>query len=359
MKKTAVLAFSHFTVDLACFTVLFGLLRPALGMGQGLALSFLAYNLLAFGLQAPLGALIDVKKISRESFASLGAAVTALGLAGGYLVRAFALPAGLGIAAMAVTILGNAGFHVGAGSSVLRDCGGKLTPVGLFNCAGALGVGLGTYLGGANPAVAFPLALAAITGASGLSMFLAPSPEGAGGCPELARLPRKLDLAALAAALFASVAVHTCACGLAPTGPALPGALAMLPAVMICLGKLAGGAAADKLGGRDTVLAPLLISGGLFALTGMAPALAIPAIFLMNMSVPVTQAALAGAMPEYPGFAFGLSKLAIALGSAVPFFIPLSENARGPVAGALTALSALAAIFIKKEEPENVQSNTP
>lgn len=358
MKKLAVFTFSHFTVDFACFTVLFGALSGAVGDLAALSLSFLCYNLIAFGLQAPFGAFIDSRGVRREGFAALGAAVTALGLAAAYIGRAFPLPGAFFIGCMTVSALGNAAFHVGAGSAVLCNCQGRILPAGVFNCAGALGVGLGTYLGTKAPSLSFPLSLSLIflAALSLTAVRLTRREEIPDGCDSLSRLPRRLGLGPLACVLFASIALHACASGLAPSVPELKGALELLPALMVCLGKLAGGALADKLGGRRTVIFPLALSCVLFALSGVLPVLTLPAIMLMNMSVPVTQCAAAGAMPESPGFAFGFTKLAIALGSAVPFFLPLPGVGRGLAVGLMTVVSALAAFALNtlKEVKENV-----
>lgn len=357
MKKLAFFTYSHFTVDFACFTVLFAALGHTVEEPGALAVCFLTYNVIAFGLQAPLGAFIDAKKGVREIFALIGAAVTALGLAAALMGSKLRLDWVYMAACMVVSALGNAAFHVGAGSSVLCSCRGRVLPAGIFNCAGALGVGLGTYLGTSAPVVSFSLSLAFLLLAIVFLALCVRKFDGASrGCESLSHLPRRLGLGALMAALLASIALHACASGFAPSVEELRGALTLLPALMICLGKLAGGALADKLGSRRTVLYPLALSGVLFALSGVLPILALPAIFLMNMSVPVTQCAAAGAMPSSPGFAFGSTKLAIALGTAVTFFLPLPEGVRGPAVGLMTALSALVFLTLNhpKEEIDHV-----
>ena len=361
MKKLFALTLAHFTVDFACFTALFGAVSPAVGDKTALAALFLTYNLVAFGLQCPLGALLDAKRFPRVGFAALGAGVTALGLALAYLGRAAG--AILPVLGMVVAALGNAAFHVGGGSYVLTACQGKMAPSGLFNSAGALGVGLGTFLGTGRPALAFPLALAAALAA--LGALLLPSVRRGGDkphCRELSGLVRPLPVERAASLLCLAVAFHAFAAAVAPEAPGLTGALVLVGPVMIFLGKLVGGALGDRLGAGTA----LLLSPVLFALCGVWPALALPAVLLMNISVPIVQCVLAGALPEYPGFAFGLSKLALVTGTAFAYFVPVSAAARPYDTAALTALSLLAAAAVRakpeksqKEDKHHVQHTAP
>ena len=365
MKKLFALTLAHFTVDFACFTALFGAVSPAVEDKTALAALFLTYNLVAFGLQCPLGALLDAKRLPRVGFASLGAGITALGLALSYLGRAAG--AILPVLGMVVAALGNAAFHVGGGSYVLTACRGKMAPSGLFNSAGALGVGLGTFLGTGRPALAFPLALAAALAA--LGALLLPSVRRGGDkphCRELSGLVRPLPVERAASLLCLAVAFHAFAAAVAPGVPGLTGALVLAGPVMIFLGKLVGGALGDRLGAGTALLLSLPLSAVLFALCGVWPALALPAVLLMNISVPIVQCVLAGALPEYPGFAFGLSKLALVTGTAFAYFVPVSAAARPYDTAALTALSLLAAAAVRakpeksqKEDKHHVQHTAP
>ena len=53
-------SFSHFCVDFACFWLLFGRVMTAGLPLETVSLMFLVYNIVAFGLQAPLGHLCDI-----------------------------------------------------------------------------------------------------------------------------------------------------------------------------------------------------------------------------------------------------------------------------------------------------------
>ncbi len=346
MKKLSAFTFTHLTVDFACFTVLFASLAKS-WEGAALAVLFLVYDLVAFGLQAPLGAILDVKDTDRAGFAAMGAFVTAAGLLTAWLGGTLA---GVAVFGTVLAALGNAAFHVGAGSAVLTECRGKLTPSGIFNSAGALGVGLGTVLGAGRPGLAFPLALGVLLVGAVWTLAQRKAGLSRSYCRELSFLPRPGPLGGVVGILCLAIALHSLASGLTPGTPGLTGALALVLPLMICLGKLTGGILSDRLGPRRTLTASLALAAALLALSAAVPALVVPAVFFMNMSVPVTQCSVAGALPDSPGFAFGLTKLALVSGTAVTFFLPVSDALRPALSAPLTALAITAAWTMAKDK---------
>lgn len=349
MKKLFAFTFTHFTVDFACFTVLFASLAKS-SKGTALAVFFLVYDLIAFGLQAPLGAFLDVKAVNRAGFAALGSFVTAAGLLTAWPGRS--LPV-VGVFGMVLAALGNAAFHVGAGSTVLTECRGRLTPSGVFNSAGALGVGLGTFLGADRPDLAFPLALGVLLIGAVWTLAQRKAGPDKRHCRELAFLPRPGFFGAAVGILCLAIALHSLASGLTPEVPGLTGALTLILPLMICVGKLTGGILSDRLGPRRTLTASLTLSAALLALSTAFPALAVPAVLLMNMSVPVTQCTVAGALPDSPGFAFGLTKLALVTGTAITFFLPAPDALLPALSATLTALAITAAWAMAKDKGGN------
>ena len=98
----------------------------------------LLYNTLAFGGQAPAGALADRLQAWR-GLAVLGSLLAAAALALGPLSTA---------AAVVIVGIGNALFHVGAGGHVLATSGRRATESGVFVGPGAVGLAAGIWLGG-------------------------------------------------------------------------------------------------------------------------------------------------------------------------------------------------------------------
>ena len=64
------------------------------------------------------------------------------------------------LATMIVAGVGNALFHLGAGGLVLRSAGGRATPAGVFVAPGALGLGLGMWMGRTGRGSTFPIYVA-------------------------------------------------------------------------------------------------------------------------------------------------------------------------------------------------------
>lgn len=129
--------YAHFAVDFSCFYILFYLLNESREMSKSVFV-FLLYNIIAFGLQAFIGAYYD--KNRKEPLAVLGIVLVFTGL----LLNMLEVPFwGLIFAA-----LGNAFFHVEGGCNTVLLSKGKFLPNGIFSSAGALGVLAGSVLGG-------------------------------------------------------------------------------------------------------------------------------------------------------------------------------------------------------------------
>ena len=131
---TAVYGVSHFVIDLACIATILGAVSRALGIegAEGVVAAIVAYDLLAFCLQLPFGALVDLADRNAR------AAMVACGLvaAGTFVSAAPHAPAAL--AAVALVAVGNALFHCAGGLDVLNVAQGKATlPGALFPFAAA------------------------------------------------------------------------------------------------------------------------------------------------------------------------------------------------------------------------------
>ena len=206
-KNTSLLAYtlSHFCVDFGCVFAMFRIFSGG-GAEEALAGSaFLAYTVIAFGLQAPIGDFLD--RHSRAPAAQCGFALIAAGLvlagifsgnssgfasiamstvsvdtdvlvagpggAAGTVPDAAGGGAGLALAwaAVCAVALGNALFHSEGGIDSLVNAGGRLSRSGVYVCSGAMGVALGVIAGqgGNAPAgisVVLPIALIGVSAAA-------------------------------------------------------------------------------------------------------------------------------------------------------------------------------------------------
>ena len=352
---------AHFAVDFGCFLVLFGALRPVCMGGRGglevLTVGFLIYNIIAFGLQPVIGMLCDEKESWRKWSGWKGitavnagcwAAILSIQSAGWSLGPEEPVRTVLAWFAMIICALGNAAFHVGAGRDVLIHSVGRMKDNGIFVSSGALGVGLGTFLGSTN---GIPALLGGAILLNILALILIKSMTGktdddhvpAAGEIQASSFHQAKDMPFLTAVilLFLVVVLRAFAGSSIPLEWERIGLLVLLPSAASCLGKALGGMAGDRFGACRTGVGSLLLSIPLIVFGAANPLLSLAGILLFNMTMPVTLCALVSLMPKNPGFAFGLTTLALLLGTMVTFFWVVPADFAKPVTAVLILLSAV------------------
>jgi len=322
MKLTAA-SCAHFLVDFACAFALFRQFSDA-GRGAGV---LLAYNFCAFALQMPLGLLAD--RWNRNLLLSaLGCLVTALGL--------LPLP---GAACVLALGAGNAAFHVGGGLEILTEHPDRCGALGVFVSPGALGLYFGTVLGrGALVPRSLPVFLLCAAAASLLGTQRAFRPDfRSENVP--AALPGSSAVLWPLAALFAVVALRSVV-GMGLTLDWKIGGWGFAAVCALAAGKAAGGYLADRFGLRRTAAVSLLGALTLFFFAAV-PACGLAAVFLFNMTMPLTLHGAARLLPGAKGFAFGLLTFALFLG-----FLPVYFGARFPTGAAAAGLTLATACLL-------------
>ena len=254
---------AHLLTDAVCAAAVFG---PIAASGGDLSLCIVIYNSAAFLTQCLAGLLTDLLT-RHERLAAIGLAVCVLG--------AYApLP---GWAAALIIGLGNCLFHVAAGTVTLKESR-SAGPLGVFVAPGALGLAAGTLWPWLLPwfcAAALIAVAAMLVSGRGEAAFVRPAP---------ARVPW--------GAVFA--------------------------------GKSLGGYACDRLGPTRTALASVPAAALLTAFCAAWAAPALAGQLLLNLSMPVTLWLIYRAMPDSPGFAFGLAASALWPGTVAGMLINLS-----------------------------------
>ncbi len=130
----------HFYIDFACHFYAFGILAPQY-TGR-LTELFLVYNFIAFALQCPIGYFVD--KVNRKFFMGVGIGTGLICLYQGYVAGTKLNWPVVGLICCA---LGNAFIHAVGSRAVMEKNQRGLMGGGIFIAFGALGVGLGDYLG--------------------------------------------------------------------------------------------------------------------------------------------------------------------------------------------------------------------
>ena len=291
----ALYGIAHFWVDLSCAFLAFRFLSGS----PDFLLCLLLYNFCAFALQMPLGIWAD--GLDRNGLlAAAGCGLTA---------AAFLAPPALPAAVVAG--VGNALFHLGGGIDVLNASGEKAAALGIFVSPGAVGLYVGTLWGG-GAAVSALLPPAGLLLLGGAILWLARRTMGSlrsGNAP--------VDTEPVGGSwlplvpLFLVVALRSWM-GL---GQSFPWKAAWgLPLVLaLALGKAAGGFLMDAVGPRRAAGWSLGLAAALYLLSG-APLPGLLAVFLFNMTMPMTLWAAAQLLPGAKGFGFGLLTFALFVG---------------------------------------------
>lgn len=323
----------HALVDAACVAAVYRSI-PAHRLEPESAFAIvLGYDLLAFGSQAVFGTAVDRHRAARAALLA-GIAATAL---------AVALLPWHAVTTMLLAGIGNALFHVGAGAFVLESQPGKAAPSGIFVAPGALGLAAGVWIGrhGGLEGISFFLPLLILATLAAAMVRNPPRPRAGTGDRHQPPAADLLQLAVVAL-LLVSISVRSFV-GMGAAHRCPKGLLLMLGAPLVAFGgKAFGGLLADHLGWTRTAVGALLLSAPLIALGGGNTPVILAGLLLFQMTMPVTLAGAAQALPGRPATAFGLTCLALIAG-AWPTFFPTGKAWYGPaVFGVLIVASAIA-----------------
>jgi FSR family fosmidomycin resistance protein-like MFS transporter len=319
---------AHLAVDAVCAFVLFSALGGGSVAASWALVLVVLYDALAFALQPLLGLALDELGVRPSTAAAAGGLVTVASV--GVLV------AGAAPAAVVIAAVGNAVFHVGGGVVSLTLEPGKARAAGCFVAPGAVGLLLGTRLAGrADAGAGLAAALVAVCLAG---VLFASHQEREAGIAPTPWAPQTGEASLLLLLVIAARSYVGMA--LALPWRSQPMLLVALT-VAIAGGKVLGGLAADALGRLPVAATALALAAPLLLFASSSPPAGIASMLLLNMTMPVTLVALAEGIPGRPGFAFGLSCLALVVGALPPLVSPLAGAT--PWSAAALVLVALAA----------------
>ena len=377
---TGLYAALHFLVDGLCALAMFGKFIPE----EGGYFYILLYNFCAFALQMPLGVLLDALnhlygKRRRRGNGGRGKPDYAFLTAGtGVLCTILG-----GVTHPVILGIGNALFHVGGGVGTIREdhaANRRGAWLGVFVAPGALGLYLGNLIAAGSRAGRYGWSLW-FSGVSIFMLFLLwvgklrlqghpfilkedvqKQPGSGHGNEGMSRLqperacgdnpvsepenvcrryqvqPRTESMyrksmcgknPAQPQPVWRNVRLAICSLlvvilrsyiGMAVGFPWKTGVLAGLLSVLALVGgKIAGGFLAAGAGASRTAVISLVMAALCYLFSSWMPA-GLAALFLFNMTMPITLYWVVCAFPQMPGFAFGFLTFALFLGFLPGYF---------------------------------------
>ena len=290
----------HFMVDLTCAYLMISLIANA---GETRWLCLLLYNFCAFALQMPAGLVAD-KWNHNTAVAVMGIALT---------LSAFAL---FPIPLLCAVILGigNCLYHVGGGVDVLHFSETRQWMLGVYVSPGAIGLFLGGLLA-QKELLSLPVGFALILIVSalialGLHLIHPLKKPSANVPPSIEVVGRAPVLAVIALLLVVVLRSYV---GITLSFPWKTGVWSLIAVLGVALGKAAGGFLADRMGALRASVVTLSMCALLFLFSDL-PLCGLAAVFLFNMTMPLTLFAMARLFPGARGFAFGTLTFALFLG---------------------------------------------
>jgi FSR family fosmidomycin resistance protein-like MFS transporter len=293
---------THAVVDGICVAVIFSVFRNQIVGTDSIIGLVILYNALAFGLQAIFGLATDYLK-SPRAVAFLGCILTGLSA-----ITFLSFP----IIAVIFAGLGNALFHIGGGSISLNLTPKKAAAPGIFVAPGALGLFAGALLAKNGQFIVWPAIL--ILAVLCVVMFLIKKPEMDYKKEEIIESKFNYFEFILLFVLL-SIAIRSLV-GSALVFPWKTNFdLLIILTAGVVLGKGLGGILADKFGWIKIAVGALAVSIPLLVFGSNIPSVAIIGMFLFNITMPITLVVISNILPGRPGFAFGLTTLALIIGT--------------------------------------------
>lgn len=241
--------------------------------------------------------------------------------------------------------IGNACFHIGGGRIALQYRENTCGTVGIFVATGAFGVFGGRWLAGREKTW-IPEIIAMLLIAFILHIILCQGYKSV----KKERTVFFISLSGdswtlLLSVCFIFVVVLRSFAGIVFKFPWASGWMALLLTVAIVLGKAMGGILADYFGISKTVFVSLTLSALLFLGANSIPLLGLTAVFLFNMTMPITLSLLAMKFPHAKGMTFGLLTFAIFIGLIPSYFCNISQLSK-PWIYILLSVSSLLLLYI-------------
>ena len=320
--KLFLLSLMHFAVDGLCAYLIFTKLYPN-NPKNGIVV-FLAYNILAFITQSPVGMLID--KYNRPK---LFLSISMLAMSLGYIFGS--------VWPISVTCIGisNSLFHVAGGKYLTDKSGNDIGQLGVFVSTGAIGLVLGQRYTALN---VLPYILFALFIVCGMVVILSEDGET---LPYAERYEDIKNESLALVAVLAVVFVRSFVGKVVTPDFILEGHMFLVISVATALGKAAGGICAKVFGVKPTTYVSMVIAALCLTIGASNPYTFVLGVFAFNFTMPITLYFANILLKGREGFAFGTLAASLVPGYLIAMYFAYSIPMR-----VCTAVLCLASMLI-------------
>lgn len=355
-KKQQFLAVSYATilhclVDFCCIYLMMYFVFPACrftSLSNWLLYTML-YNFIAFAGQLPVGIFGDWLQRNMNLIA-----VGLLFLLVAYCGALFGFPLLLIVLLLGI---GNACFHVGGGRAAMEWKENACQPVGIFVATGAFGVFGGKWISGNGRNWIIPMIVVLSMALLIQLIFCRYSGERNLPKQEFSMKPMQGSWSLLMAFCCIFVVVLRSFAGSMMHFPWAKNWFALFLTLAIVLGKAGGGILADRFGIRPTIIGSLTACALLFLEANQFAICGLLAVFLFNMTMPITLSLLGMQFPHAKGMAFGALTFALFVGLVPSYFCNINDFAKPWIYCLLAVLSLviLYAPMLRNAKKRNIR----
>lgn len=330
LRKLGIYSFAHMLVDFSCAFLMFFTLRST----DYFAVFVLIYNFCAFAMQMPLGILAD-RWNHNGIVAALGCGIIAVA----YFMTA---PVCISIAAG----LGNALFHLGGGIDTMNASVKKATALGIFVSPGAFGLYVGTLLGNRDNMASLLWVVPIVLLFIGILILTICRVADRGFLTTNERFSLEMPIKPFWIMPLFIVVVLRSYMGMNQQF-SWKGTWHWEWILIFALvfGKIAGGILMDCVGAKKAVFYTLLLSGIFYLFSSSLPLSGVLAVFLFNMTMPITLWYMGRLLTGAKGFAFGILTFGLFLGYVPAAFGILALPGYGWAYTSIAYLSLLMMIW--------------
>ncbi len=326
----------HFILEVTCFYTL-----AAYTNNNMFPIIALMYDLIAFVPQGLIGAITD--KYRKINVGVIGIVLTTIAL----ICLKYSLPI---IVIFGFLTVGNALTHVEGAEATLRTSRGKMFPSALFVSGGAFGIITGRLLYQNNVNVLF-IIIANIISLLLVILFSKYRDTEDKDLKDYNYDNKKMGLTVIILLAVFVVAVRSFSSYGIPTAWNKTIFQSILLFCFMGTGKALGGLLIDKTNIKITSIISTLLALPFLLFGNQNMYLSLIGVMLFSMTMPVTLAILVSRLKKNPGIAFGLTTIALFVGSFPAFFFTIdSLLINGIVFTILTILCTIILVKIESKE---------